>query len=781
MRNILGIARREFGVAFSSPLAYIVIGVFLLVCGIKFFFFPGVFLFGRASYRTFFDWMPAFLAVLAPALTMRLLAEEKKTGTLELLMTLPVRDHEIAIGKWLAATGVIGVGLLFSVVNAVAIAPLAAPGQSFDWGPVVGGYVGTLLLASAFVATGLFFSSLTKNQVIAFLLATVACAVNLLLSFAIIILPESVGEVGQYLSAYYHFESLGRGVIDWRDLVFFVSVSAAFLLMTTGVLTNNRRVGGDVRGSTVILLTLGVLVFVNLFAVRMPLRVDLTRDKMFTLSDATKETMSKLESPITITAYFTKDLPPPFSDNARFVKDLLEEYRARAGDNLSFSFVDPQADLETETDKEKKKDVKRDIFGRQVREKTTVEKDLEALGIQAVEVRVLEADQQQTKRAYMGISIRYGEEKESLPVVQDTSSLEYDLTTIIRRLTRTKTPVLAVVQGHGEPSPDEGLQKIKGALEQNYEVRPLTLASEGAEAKVPDDVDALLVIGPNTAYSDGELKAIDDYLMKGKAAGFFLDRAQIDLRTFQPTAVTHDVDKLVASYGIELGTQLVGDVECANLSVAEKRGPFTIQRPIQYPFIPTLKSLQGESPLTRGIVGLTLPFVVPVYTKKIEGLDTVVLGRSSPKSWLEDATPEGLAPQRDWQTADVTMTGPYDLIATAKGTLPSHFDANRKSEGEARVFVVGTSTMLNEQVLAQPNAALFLNLVDWMVLDPKLLAMRTRGAGEAPFAPDLSDATRNAVKFGCTGGVPALLVILGLVRWQMREKKKQKLSSGVMS
>ncbi|MDP2339561.1 MAG: Gldg family protein [Deltaproteobacteria bacterium] len=774
MKNILGIARREFGVAFSSPLAYIVVGVFLLVCGIKFFFFPGVFLFQRASYRTFFDWMPAFLAVLAPALTMRLLAEEKKTGTLELLMTLPVRDHEIAIGKWLAATGVIAVGLAFSVVNAFAIAPLAAPDQGFDWGPVAGGYVGTLLLASAFVAVGLFFSSVTKNQVIAFVLATVACAVNLMLSFAIVILPESIGEVCQYLSAYYHFESLGRGVIDWRDVIFFVSVTGGFLLLTTGMLTGNRRVGGDARSSSVILLTLGVLVFVNLFAVRMPLRLDLTRDKMFTLSEATEETMEKLEAPITITAYFTKDLPPPFSDNARYVKDLLDEYRAHAGDNLSFSFVDPQADLETEADKQVKKDVKRDIFGRQVREKTQTEKDLEALDIQAVELTVLESDQQQKKRAYMGISIRYGEEKESLPVVQDTSSLEYDLTTIIRRLTRTKTPVLGVIQGHGEPTPDEGLAKIKGALEQNYEVRPLTLSGE--TSKVPDDVDALLVIGPNTAYSEGELNAIDDYVMKGKAAGFFLDRAQVDLRTFQPTAVTHGVDALVAAYGLELGTQLVGDAECASLSVPEKRGPFTISRSIPYPFIPTLKSLQGASPLTRGIVGLTLPFVVPVYPKKIDGVETTVLGRSSPKSWLEDPTPEGIGPQRDWQTADVALTGPYDLVATAKGALPS-LDGARKSEAEARVFLVGSSTMLNEQVLGQPNAALFLNLVDWLVLDPKLLAMRTRGSGDAPFAPDLSDATRNAVKFGCTAGVPALLVLLGLVRWQLREKKKARLSA----
>jgi gliding-associated putative ABC transporter substrate-binding component GldG len=775
MKNILGIARRELSVAFTSPLAYIVLGVFLLVCGIKFFFFPGVFFFGRASYRTFFDWMPAFLTVLSPALTMRMLAEEKKSGTLELLMTLPVRDHEIAIGKWLAGTAIIGIGLAFSIINAVALAPLAVPGQSFDWGPVVGGYIGSLLLASALVALGVLFSAQTKNQVIAFILATVLGALNLMLSFAIIIFPPALGEPLQYLSAFYHFESLGRGVIDWRDVLFFASITAGLLIMTTQTLTSHRRVGSDVRASTTTILALGILVFVNLFAVRVPLRLDLTRDKTFTLAEATEETMQGLTAPVTITAYFTKDLPPPFSDNARYIKDLLEEYRAVAGDNLSFSFVDPQAE-ETDEDKEIKKDLKRDIFGRAVREKTSVEKELEALNIQPVEVRVLEQDQAQTKRAYMGIAVRYGEETESLPVVQDSSSLEYDLTTMIRRLTREKQPVVGVIQGHDEMNPDEQLGRIKVAMEQNYDVRPVTLSS-GAEAKVPDDVDAILVVGPQSAYSDDELKAIDTFLMGGKAAGFFIDRNKVDLRTFQPTPVANNLDTILSSYGIELGSQLVGDVESASLNVQEKRGFFVVQRPIQYPFIPTLKSLEGDTPLTRGIVGVTLPFAVPVYAKKVEGVEVTVIGRSSAKSWLEDATAEALSPQRDWATADVTVTGPYDLMATAKGKLPSHFNQGQSGSSEARIFVVGTSAMLDEQVLGPPNAALMLNLVDWLVLDPKLLAMRNRGTGDAPLDPELSDGTRAFVKFGCTAGVPLLLIVFGLVRWRLREARRTALAA----
>jgi len=774
MKNILGIARRELSVAFSSPLAYIVLGVFLLVCGIKFFFFPGVFFFGRASYRTFFDWMPAFLTVLSPALTMRMLAEEKKTGTLELLMTLPVKDHEIAIGKWLAGTAIIGIGLLFTVINAVVVAPLAVEGQAFDWGPVVGGYVGTLLLASALVALGVLFSAQTKNQVIAFILAVVIGALNLMLAYAVIIFPPSLGEPLQYLSATYHFESLGRGVIDWRDVLFFISVTAGLLLITTQTVTQHRRVGGAAAASTTTMLLIGILVFVNLFAVRLPLRVDLTRDQTFTLAAATKETMKSLTAPVTVTAYFTADLPPPFSDNARTIKDLLEEYRAVAGDNLSFSFVDPQAE-ETAEDKEIKKDVKRDIFGRAVREKTSVEKELEALNIQPVEVRVLEQDQAQTKRAYMGLAVRYGEETESIPVVQDVSTLEYDLTTMIRRLTRTKQPVVGVIQGHGELNPDEELARLKVAMEQNYALRPVTIGS-GAEAKIPDDVDAILVLGPKTSYSDDEIKAIDTFMMGGKAAGFFLDRTNVDLRSFQPTPVEQNLDTLTAAWGIELGTQLVGDVDSASLNVQEKRGMFVVQRPIQYPFIPMLKSLEGDTPLTRGIVGVTLPFAVPVYTKKVEGVEVTVLGRSSPKSWLEDASAEGLSPQRDWAAADVTVTGPYDLIATARGTLPSHVDPSKKGEKESRVFVVGTSTMLNEQVLGPPNAALLLNLVDWLVLDPGLLAMRNRGLGEAPLSPEISDGTRAAVKFGCTAGVPLLLIAIGLVRWRVREARRASLA-----
>ena len=319
--------------------------------------------------------------------------------------------------------------------------------------------------------------------------------------------------------------------------------------------------------SALAFILIGILVVLNVLLIGVSgWRVDLTRDKAFTLAEATTETLEKLENPVTITAYFTDNLPAPFSDNARYARDLLAEMRAASGGQLSFEFLDPQSQ-ETEEDREKKKEVKRDIFGRTVREKTSVETELETLGIQPVEVRVFEEDEAKTMRAYMGLAVRYGEDKEAVPVIQDVSMLEYDLTSIIRRLVRQKTPTVGVVQGHGEPDLQSEMDKVINMLKLNYDMKPVKLD----EGKVPDDVDVLLVVGPQQAFADAELKAIDGWLMQGKSAAFFLDRVSVDLKTFQPTPNAQNLEALVGAYGIELGSQLVGDVTCASLNVSERQ------------------------------------------------------------------------------------------------------------------------------------------------------------------------------------------------------------------
>lgn len=527
-----------------------------------------------------------------------------------------------------------------------------------------------------------------------------------------------------------------------------------------------------------VLAVVGIIVLLNILAIRAFFRVDVTKEGVYTLAKASKETMASLEDPVTVTAYFTEKLPAPYSSNARYVRDLLAEYRAASKGKLSFEFIDP-ATQETDEDKEAKREVKRDIFGRQFREQTSVERDLGSLGVQPVEIRVVEEDQMQTKRAYMGLVIKHEEKKEVIPVVQDVRTLEYDLTSLIRKMTRPKTPVLGILQGHDEPKLEEKFTRLHALLSQTYQLKPIDLTGKD---KVDDDVDALLVLGPSTAFKPNELKAVDQFLMQGKSAAFFLDALHVDTRTFESKPAEHGLTQLLATYGVTVGDKLVADVQSAHLNVTENRGGFMVAMPVPYPFIPQLQRLEVDSPITKGLSSVTFPFVTDVSVTAPEGAEATVLAKSSNKSWLENK-PYNIDPRRDWRSETITPAGPYNLMVQVRGKLKSHYasEANTsnangavlgESKGEARVIVAGGSAVLWDDFMARPNQALLLNVADWLLLDPALLAMRTRGLAEAPLQTELSDGTRSAVKFGNALGIPVLLALYGVFRWRRREASR---------
>ncbi|WP_309894465.1 GldG family protein [Archangium sp.] len=536
---------------------------------------------------------------------------------------------------------------------------------------------------------------------------------------------------------------------------------------------------GSSNANILLAALVGCLVLINILGLRAFGRFDATRDSLYTLSQASRDILAGLEDPVTVTAYFTDELPPPYSSNARYVRDLLEEFRAASKGRLSFEFLDPMSQ-ETAEDQATKRETKRDIFGRVFREPTSVERELAQEGIQPVEIRVIEDDQMQTKRAYMGIVIKHQEKKEVIPVVQDTRTLEYDLTTLVRKLSRPKTPVLGVVQGHDAPALHEKLASLRTLLGQMYEVRPVDLSGK---ERVDADIDGLLVIGPKTPFQKNEQKAIDQFVMEGKSVAFFLDSVQVDLKTFVPSETQHGLGPLLETWGIKVGEQLVADVESAQLSVQERRGFMVVSMPVLYPFIPLLDRLEGDSPVTEGLSGVTLPFSTVVTATAPEGAQATVLAKSSRKSWLE-SKPYNVDPRRDWRSETVTPDGPHSLMVQVSGRLKSHFAAEAQtstasgtpllaeSKGEPRVIVAGGSAALWDDFMSRPNQALLLNVADWLLLDPALLAMRTRGLAEAPLQQELSATTRNTVKFGNAFGIPFALAAFGLVHWRRRESRR---------
>lgn len=236
MDNILTIFRKEFKTFFISPIAYIFITVYLVVT--NFLFFQSFFLINQADMRAYFSLLPWIFLLFVPAITMRSWAEEKKLKTLELLLTWPVSDFQVVFGKFLAAFSFLAITILLSISVPITVAILGSP----DMGPIFGGYLGALLMGGAYLAIGLWISSFTENQIVAFILGVVITFALFIIGnpFVTMASPSMLVPVLSYIGLGNHFESIERGVIDTRDIIYYFSVIGFFLFLNVQTLGSRK-------------------------------------------------------------------------------------------------------------------------------------------------------------------------------------------------------------------------------------------------------------------------------------------------------------------------------------------------------------------------------------------------------------------------------------------------------------------------------------------------------------------------------------------------------------
>jgi ABC-2 type transport system permease protein len=234
MHNVLSIYKKELKSYFNSPVAYIVITAFLLIAG--WFFATNFFLMGQATVRTVMTIIPLIYLIFAPAITMRTIAEEKKSGTIELLVTMPTRDADIVVGKFLAALSLLGIALLFTLVYTITASLLG----KLDFGATFGGYLGLLLVGAVYLAIGIFASSLTENQIVAFIIGVTIIFALYMLDKVIMFVPGFMASFLEYLSVDYHFNSIARGVIDSRDIIYYLSVTGFALVLAVKSLESRK-------------------------------------------------------------------------------------------------------------------------------------------------------------------------------------------------------------------------------------------------------------------------------------------------------------------------------------------------------------------------------------------------------------------------------------------------------------------------------------------------------------------------------------------------------------
>lgn len=459
------------------------------------------------------------------------------------------------------------------------------------------------------------------------------------------------------------------------------------------------------------LLAAGCLVLVNLLGSRFHARLDLSSDRLYSLSPGSKRLLKELKDPVEIRVYFSKDLPPEYAANRAYVADLLAEYRQASRGRIRTRLVDVDKDAQEALEQ----------------------------GIAPVEFNVFSREKFEVRQGFMGLVLQHEDRKEVLPVLTQTAGLEYDLTSRILHLTRPARAVVGILTSHGAMGPEALPGRLREELERRYELRPVDLPALKPGELLPEEMAGLLVLGPTEKLADYHLYTLDQFLMSGRPAAFALDSRRADMRSFTASALDTGLPKLLKSYGVSMRANYVLDAQSQKVQVAQQRGWITFTNIVEYPLFVVATALGKEHPVTRHLDSLPLPLVSALEV----GPEAQVLARSSPYSWQRAAWGRGafhtISPLAPVRPEEEDPKGPFVLAAALSGRLRSHFkepvgEADPKafrpeSPDGARLLVVGTSRFADPEMPGgEAGAAFLLNVMDWMALDSDLIAIRSKGA-----------------------------------------------------
>lgn len=475
MKQTLSITRKELAGYFGSPMALIFVGTFLVITLFSFFWIDTFFARGIADVRPLFRWMPLLMILLVAALTMRQWSEEQRSGTLEILLTLPVSPLCLVVGKFLAVMALVLVALGMTIFLPITVSLLG----NLDWGPVVGGYLAAVLLAAAYAAIGLFVSSRTDNQIVALILTALLCGFFYLVGSSGVtdFFGEGVAEVLRAIGSGSRFESIQRGVVDLRDLVYYISLTGIFLALNVLSLESKRWSTGESTFAhrrnitvTVTLLALNLIVLnVWLYPLRM-LRIDLTAEKQYSLSRATRDILSNLSEPLLIRGYFSEKTHPLLAPLIPRIRDMLQEYRVASGGKVQVEIVDPARDPDAEAEAN------------------------QTYGIRPTPLQVAGRYEASIINAYFDILIRYGDQSATLNF-RDLIEIEYGRDEINVRLRNLEYDLTSAIKKvvYGFQSIDMVLASLEEPAELTLYVTPDTLPEWLADApatieKVAQDI-----------------------------------------------------------------------------------------------------------------------------------------------------------------------------------------------------------------------------------------------------------------------------------------------------
>ncbi|MBN1327067.1 MAG: Gldg family protein [Candidatus Cloacimonetes bacterium] len=504
-----------------------------------------------------------------------------------------------------------------------------------------------------------------------------------------------------------------------------------------------------------------ILIFLNLVSLSVFTRIDLSKGKVYSLSKASKNTVRELDDRLVIKAYFSKNLPGEYADARRYTQDMLSEYQAYSRGRLRFEFIDPANE-------------------------ETLKQEAQKNQISPVSMRVVENDKLEIREVYMGLAFLYQDKIESIPLIQNTRGLEYDITSTIKRISAQGLKKLAffapdegqVIPQNPNMPGNEQFGTVRQMLMESYELNEVDLSME-----IDPGTSVLFFCGIKDSLSTEQLYNLDQYIMKGGNVIFFQDRVDTDIQTQSASLINSNIFDLFRHYGIRIKNNLVADAQCGQVQIQRMQGIFRIATPVNYPFFPIVSNVNSENLIVKNLDQIQMIFASEIDTTRTrEDLDFEPLFYSTQYSG------EALAPRfninvNQYMNQDLKkmfLDGPKVLAGIYTGTFRSFFGDQEtypeavQETSSASILLVPDREFIEDAGAAgiKGNLDFVLNATDYMASESTLIEIRSR---ETEFKPlkELSNPVRKTVKWLNILLPAILMIVFGILRYRSELKKRK--------
>lgn len=743
---MLALLKKELIHFFSSAIGYVFISFFLCISGLFLWVLHGEFNItdsGFASLAPFFELAPWVFLLLIPAACMQSFADERKQGTLELLLTKPISTFQLVLGKYLGICSIVFLALIPTLIYVIALYNLAMPVGEIDYGSILGSYIGLLLLGATYAAIGVFASSLTQNQ-------TVALLISLLLCFLAYFGLANIGEALdinnlEALGIDFHYNRMSEGVVDTRDIIYFITFCGLFLGATYFVFRKqNQPINYKKIGFTIV-----AFIALNFINTNFYQRFDLTQDQRFSLSETTLSLLKEIKTPISIDVLLDGELPPEFKKLQRETKQLLSTFAAE-NKNIKFAFTDP-------------------LESKEYRAQSLEE--LQRLGLTPAEVST-QFDGVLKKEVVVPWALAYFNKKSvKVPLMKNSlgataaertnasiQNLEYAFTDALKQLTSEKTKTVAVVKGNGQLD-DIYLADYVKSLQQYYRIAPYVLDTINPVATLENlkKFDLVINAKPTQRTSDIQKLILDQHLLSGKSQLLLLDQvaAEKDSLFTNPAFTTlawnrdTNLNDMLFAYGVRVNPQLVNDYYSAPIVLANGEGNNTQYTPYTWGFS-SLSQNNESHPISTNLGKVKFNFTNPIDTLKNKTKKTILL-KSSPFTRLQGVPSQlVLANITREQQKEKFTSGEQNLAVLLEGNfkstykdriLPFEIPNFIKESTDSKLLIISDGDVIKNEVNQQQpmelgfdpitqqnyaNKEFLLNAANYLMGDDGLVSLRAK-------------------------------------------------------